>query len=146
MPLLANGINANHSVWLDAGGRHIDTAFIHGDDQQKSIGEAIRRSNINRGDLFVTTKVACCPTLRCNKFCTDTGDVSAYDPAAQLNHSIELLGLECPLLDLRIGRATATPGRRRAASSTWRCCIFPVQGSRTRCERTKCSSTRGTGV
>ena len=51
MPLLANGINANHSVWLDAGGRHIDTAFIYGDDQQKSIGEAIRRSNIKRRPL-----------------------------------------------------------------------------------------------
>ena len=97
MPLLANGINANHSVWLEAGGRHIDTAFIYGDDQQKSIGEAIRRSNINRGDLFVTTKVACCPTLRCNKFCTSSNDVSAYDPAAQLNRSlIQLLGLGCP--------------------------------------------------
>ena len=96
MPLLANGINANHSVWLDAGGRHIDTAFIYGDDQQKSIGEAIRASGIPRGDLFITTKVACCPTLRCNKFCTSSNDVSAYDPAAQLNHSIQLLGLECP--------------------------------------------------
>ena len=96
MPLLANGINANHSVWLEAGGRHIDTAFIYGDDQQKSIGEAIRRSQVPRGDLFVTTKVACCPTLRCNKFCVDSNDVSAYDPAAQLNHSIQLLGLGCP--------------------------------------------------
>ena len=69
MPLLANGINANHSVWLDAGGRHIDTAFIYGDDQQKS-AERPYEGAISQGDLFITTKVACCPTLRCNKFCT----------------------------------------------------------------------------
>lgn len=97
MPLLANGINANHSAWLDAGGRHIDTAFIYGDDQQASIGAAIRRSGVPRGELFVTTKVACCPTLRCNSFCVDSSNsVSAHDPAAQLNHSLRLLGLECP--------------------------------------------------
>ena len=50
-----------------------------------------------RGELFVTTKVACCPTLRCNAFCVDSSNsVSVHDPAAQLNHSLRLLGLECP--------------------------------------------------
>ena len=39
MPLIANGISRNHSVWLASGGRHIDTAFWYGDAQQAAVGE-----------------------------------------------------------------------------------------------------------
>ena len=53
---------------VDAGGQHMARLFerfIYSDDQQKSPGEAARRSNINRGDLFITChlRVACCPVL-----------------------------------------------------------------------------------
>ena len=41
---------------LEAGYRHIDTAFVYGNE--KSVGKAIRDSKINREDIFITTK---CP-------------------------------------------------------------------------------------
>jgi methylglyoxal/glyoxal reductase len=40
---------------LETGYRHIDTATLY--QNEKSVGEAIRRSGIRRGDIFVTTKV-----------------------------------------------------------------------------------------
>lgn len=40
---------------IDAGYRHIDTAAMY--DNEKAVGEGIRRSGIARDDLFVTTKV-----------------------------------------------------------------------------------------
>ncbi|KAF9148710.1 hypothetical protein BG015_009550 [Linnemannia schmuckeri] len=42
-------------VALDAGYRHIDAAWIYGNE--KEVGEAIRESNIPREELFVTTKL-----------------------------------------------------------------------------------------
>ena len=69
MPLVANGISKNHSVWLSSGGRHVDTAFLYGDEQQTLAGAAIVASGLPREELFVTTKVTCCPTDRC----TSTG-------------------------------------------------------------------------
>ena len=39
---------------LDAGYRHIDTAFAYGNE--KSVGEGIKASGVNRSDIFVTTK------------------------------------------------------------------------------------------
>ena len=40
---------------IEAGYRHIDTAQAYGNE--KSVGDGIRRSGINRDDLFVTTKL-----------------------------------------------------------------------------------------
>lgn len=40
---------------LDAGYRHIDTAALY--NNEKSVGKAIRESNIPRDDLFITSKV-----------------------------------------------------------------------------------------
>lgn len=40
---------------LDAGYRHIDTASLYGNE--KGVGEAIRKSSIDRKDVFVTSKV-----------------------------------------------------------------------------------------
>ena len=40
---------------LEAGYRHIDTAAIY--DNEKGVGEAIRRGGVNREDLFVTSKL-----------------------------------------------------------------------------------------
>lgn len=39
---------------IDAGYRHIDTAFAYGNE--KSVGEGIRLSGVKREDIFVTTK------------------------------------------------------------------------------------------
>jgi len=41
---------------IEIGYRHIDTAQSY--DTESSVGEAIRRSGLERGDFFVTTKVA----------------------------------------------------------------------------------------
>jgi 2,5-diketo-D-gluconate reductase A len=43
------------STALQAGYRHIDTAEMYGNEKQ--VGEAIRRSGLDRGDLFVTSKL-----------------------------------------------------------------------------------------
>jgi 2,5-diketo-D-gluconate reductase A len=43
------------STALQAGYRHIDTAEMYGNE--KEVGEAIRRSALDRGDLFVTSKL-----------------------------------------------------------------------------------------
>jgi 2,5-diketo-D-gluconate reductase A len=40
---------------LEIGYRHFDTATLYGNEQ--GVGEGIRRSGIDRGDVFVTTKV-----------------------------------------------------------------------------------------
>jgi len=44
--------------WLELGGRGIDTSTIHG--HQKMVGEAILRSEIDRKDIFLTTKIYDC--------------------------------------------------------------------------------------
>jgi 2,5-diketo-D-gluconate reductase A len=44
------------STALEAGYRHIDTAEMYGNEKQ--VGEAIRRSDLDRGELFVTSKLS----------------------------------------------------------------------------------------
>lgn len=52
-----DGDIAKHAVEvaLNAGYRHIDTAAAYG--SEKSVGQAIKNSGINRHDLFITTKL-----------------------------------------------------------------------------------------
>jgi 2,5-diketo-D-gluconate reductase A len=40
---------------LEAGYRHIDTACVY--ENERGVGEALRRSDVDRDDIFVTTKV-----------------------------------------------------------------------------------------
>ena len=53
----AHGEETQHAVRaaLDAGYRHIDTAFIYGNEAD--VGRAIRDSDVPRSELFVTTKL-----------------------------------------------------------------------------------------
>ena len=44
------------STALQAGYRHIDTAEMYGNEQE--VGEAIRRSGVDRGEVFVTSKLS----------------------------------------------------------------------------------------
>ncbi|PRT56767.1 Putative reductase 1 [Wickerhamiella sorbophila] len=62
---------------LKVGYRHIDTAFIYGNE--KEVGQAIKDSGVPREQLFITTKVW--PT-------------DARNPAKSLERSLELLKLE----------------------------------------------------
>lgn len=97
MPLLSNGITKDHGVWLALGGRGIDTAFLYGDDQQRQVGEAIASSGIPRDEIFLTTKVNCCPTLRCGSFCkdppfpNDAGEFAVQNATEMLEHSLAML-------------------------------------------------------
>ena len=52
-----DGDVAKHAVEfaLNAGYRHIDTAAAYGNEE--SVGEGIKRSGVNRHDLFITTKL-----------------------------------------------------------------------------------------
>lgn len=54
---IENGESAYNStlIALNAGYRHIDTAFAYGNEE--SIGKAIKDSGINRKEIFITSKV-----------------------------------------------------------------------------------------
>eukprot|EP01048_Picozoa_sp_COSAG05_P011947 COSAG05_NODE_1163_length_5656_cov_2.387979_7_plen_123_part_00 len=55
----------NHSMWLELGGRGIDTALTYGTAQQHECGAAIRASGVPRSEIFLATKVPCCPGPEC---------------------------------------------------------------------------------
>ncbi|WP_138733618.1 aldo/keto reductase [Modestobacter excelsi] len=88
---------------LEAGYRHIDTAQSYGNEG--SVGRALRDSGLSRQDVFLTTKFH--PGRR--------------DPAAELQRSLELLGVES--VDLYIvhwpqgGPTRAWEGMQRARDS-----------------------------
>ena len=49
------------SLWLQLGGRGLDTAYSYGSADQIGVGDAVRKAapTIPRGDIFVTTKIPC---------------------------------------------------------------------------------------
>jgi len=49
---------------LELGGRGLDTAFEYGAQVQESVGSAARGSGKAMSDLFITTKVPCCPNYK----------------------------------------------------------------------------------
>ena len=52
---------SNYSEWIRLGGRGLDTALTYGDVVQRQVAAALASSPVKRSDLFVTTKVPCCP-------------------------------------------------------------------------------------
>ena len=52
---------SNYSLWLELGGTGLDSALMYGDDVQVEVGTAIAASGIARKDLFITSKIPCCP-------------------------------------------------------------------------------------
>jgi len=53
---------SNYSAYLALGGRGLDTALTYTDGINRQMGAAIRtHPEIPRQDLFITTKVPCCP-------------------------------------------------------------------------------------
>ena len=86
---------------IDAGYRHVDTATLYANE--RAVGEGIRRSGVDRNEIFVTTKV----------WNSDHGfdrTLRAFD------HSMELLGLD--VLDLYLIHWPA-PSQDRYVD-TWR--------------------------
>lgn len=104
MPLVFNGISEDHGVWLALGGRGIDTSFLYGDEQQEQVGRAIAESGVAREEIFLITKVACCPTPRCSSFCKDppfpnnASAMAVHNATEQLEHSLAVL--QQPYADL----------------------------------------------
>ena len=50
------------SLWLQLGGRGLDTAYSYGSADQIGVGVAVRKAaqaGIPRADIFVTTKIPC---------------------------------------------------------------------------------------
>lgn len=85
----------NFSAWLSLGGTGLDTAMLYGDDIQVQVGDAIKGSG-QRGDLFVTTKVPCCPTggigaAWCDWYVKEFADLDAYTRGSI---DLRLLGIE----------------------------------------------------
>ncbi|MCR5042216.1 MAG: aldo/keto reductase, partial [Clostridia bacterium] len=64
---------------IDAGYRHIDTAFIYGNEEE--VGRGVRTSGVARGELFVTTK----------HWVTERGYKKT---AAAIDTSLKLLGMD----------------------------------------------------
>lgn len=95
MPRVNLGIS-NHSLWLQAGGRGLDTALVYGDKAQAEVGAAVRASGLARSSLFVTTKVPCCPSAAWLKAaglplaCVGLGK----NTSEQISHDMATLGLD----------------------------------------------------
>ena len=73
LPLINLGTGSNHTAWFEHGGRGADTAYDYGNEEQREIGAAIRhavKNGVPRSELFVTTKVPCCPSPF---WCTNNG-------------------------------------------------------------------------
>ncbi len=92
---------------LDAGYRHIDTAWVCGNEI--SVGEGIRASGVNRGDIFLTTK----------HWVTERG----YEKTkAAIDVSLKNLGVD--YLDLYLIHwpcvAKISPDWKEINASTWR--------------------------
>ena len=60
---------SNYSLWLEIGGHGLDTARMYGDDVQEQVGAAVAASTLDRSEIFVTTKIPCCPSHFGSKYC-----------------------------------------------------------------------------
>ena len=86
---------SNYSSWLSNGGRGLDTALIYGADIQTEVAQAIASSDVKRKEIFLTTKVPCCPSAGV-KSCSDPlYNGSIIDNIAK---DIEILGRPLDLL------------------------------------------------
>lgn len=96
MPLLNFGL-CNHTLSIEAGGRGLDTALVYGDEANRETGQAVIKSGLNRSELFVTTKVPCCPTRWPAPYAPWPGVTckgGARNPAADLQHTLDHIGLD----------------------------------------------------
>eukprot|EP00746_Dinoflagellata_sp_MGD_P020734 gnl/MRDRNA2_/MRDRNA2_148340_c0_seq1.p1 gnl/MRDRNA2_/MRDRNA2_148340_c0~~gnl/MRDRNA2_/MRDRNA2_148340_c0_seq1.p1 ORF type:complete len:313 (+),score=50.41 gnl/MRDRNA2_/MRDRNA2_148340_c0_seq1:116-1054(+) len=100
MPLInLGGVHSkpsNYSLWLNLGGRGLDTAWSYGNDVQKAVGDAVSASEIPRDDLFITTKVPCCPDGQSFRgyACSTWAGVSPDEVVKKAAHiDLELLGV-----------------------------------------------------
>eukprot|EP00039_Didymoeca_costata_P022093 m.3697 g.3697 ORF g.3697 m.3697 type:complete len:305 (+) comp2812_c0_seq1:184-1098(+) len=88
----------NFSIALDLGARGFDTALLYGTDLQAQVGEVVRSGKVAREELFITTKIPCCPAPKIltngTDFCAMFGGLSVKNVEWQLNKSLELIGID----------------------------------------------------
>jgi len=85
---------SNYSAWIELGGTGLDSALMYGDDIQLDVGDAVKASGIPRENLFITSKVPCCPSnfsKWCDWYAQEYDDVDASKRAAI---DARLLGVE----------------------------------------------------
>lgn len=95
MPLINFGVQHNHSLAIDLGARGLDTANVYGDGQQREVGKAVRAAiaaGIPRSELFVTTKIECCPGTAFAGKGSSLMCMLKKDPAKDIAHNLKELG------------------------------------------------------
>ena len=100
MPLILDGVS-NRSLWIDAGGRGLDTALTYGTRDQQNVGDAIKASGLPRSAFFVVSKVPCClarkfpfgPAMECTAGPTGTRNTTADAEATLAAIGIEYVDL-----------------------------------------------------
>ena len=96
MPLINDGVS-NRSIWIDAGGMGLDTALSYGDADQQNVGTSLRSSGVARSEIFVTTKVPCCPGTQFPwgwAHACQVDGISAKNATADMQHNLKELGLD----------------------------------------------------
>ena len=91
MPLLNFGFQNDHAAALKMGVRGLDTALTYGDPQQTEVGKAVRESRIPRSEIFITTKVPCCPAQFTTRLCPPSQSTNV---TANVKHDLKMLGLD----------------------------------------------------
>lgn len=90
------GKPSNYTAFFALGGRGVDTALVYGTSIQESVGAAIKSSGLARKDVFLTTKVPCCPQRQLRQVCAKYSGSIAADVAQDLQE------LEVDYVDLML--------------------------------------------
>lgn len=91
LPLISDGVS-NRTLWIESGGRGLDTALSYGDADMVNVGEAVRASGLPRDAFFVTSKIPCCPARRFPF--PYAHECSGHNATADVEHSLRVLGME----------------------------------------------------
>merc|ERR1719346_65792 len=95
MPLVNHG-GGNQTLWLEVGGRGLDTALSYGNASEANVSTAINSKIAKRSEIFVTTKIPCCPSQfdgYAQKLCAD-GSVNLNSVGKEINKTLQLSGLD----------------------------------------------------
>jgi len=94
MPMINHG-SGNQTLWLEMGGRGMDTAYDYGPDNQGSLAMAVRSGLASRSEVFITTKIPCCPSGffgYATSRCADAS-VNINSPEQEIAKGLELEGI-----------------------------------------------------
>ena len=81
----------NYTLFLELGGRGLDTALSYGTATQEQVGAAIHSGIVPRDEIFVTTKVMCCPRAKTPSQCTTYPNLTI---AEQVDRDLKELGID----------------------------------------------------